>query len=309
MADSSRHNLSYVQESTYGVTPTSNPTFTDLRHTSVTLGLTKGAKTSDELNPDRQIRDHRHGIRSVSGDVGFELSYESFDDMLEAMAQGTWTADVLKAGTTRRSFSVLRHFSDIADGAAKPYQLFTGCEVNSFNLTVNAEDPVTGTFSLLGKDLSPLQNLTAFGTPTFSSPTTTEMFDGFTGFVKENGVTIATVTEITLSWDNGLEPRYSVFSDSTSQHGNGRSNLTGSIGAYFDDSSLIEKFLDETVSSLEFELEDPAGNKYTFLVPKIKYTGGQADATGQSNIQTNLPFQAIFDSTEATNIKITRTDA
>jgi hypothetical protein len=308
MSDSSRHNLYYVAESTYGTTPTASPAFLDLRHTACSLGLTKTTAVSEELHQDRQIRDFRHGTKNVAGDVGLELSYGSFDAILEAILGGTWATDILKAGTTRRSFSLLRHFSDLASGD-KPYHLFTGCEFNTLSLTVPASGIVTGSIGVLGKGMSPLADLSALTTPTTGDPTTTEPFDSFTGTVTEGGSGIAIVTEISLNLDNGLAARYAIGSAETLQPSIGRSNLTGSITAFFEDATLLEKFLNETESALVFTLLDPAGNSYTVTLPRIKYTGGQPDVSGQGAITLSLPFQAIRDSSEASNIKIVRAAA
>lgn len=302
---SARHNAYYVPETTYGVTPVTDPAFIDFRHTGFTLAVTKNSAVSEELHSDRQIKDFRHGTRAVGGDLSIELSATSFDDFLEAGLLGTWTADVLLAGVTRRSFSVLRHFTDQI-AADKPYHLFTGCEVDTFSLSVPADGIVTGAFGMVGQNETLNQDLSALGTPTFGDPTTTEVFDSFTGTVKEGGAVIAIISEIALSLSNGIATRYAVGSDETLEPSIGRSNLTGSITAYFEDAALLEKFLNETTTSLEFTLTDKAGNSYTFLVPKIKYTGGQPDATGEDSIPLSLPFQAIFDETAASNIKITR---
>ena len=128
IATGSRHNLSYILESTFGTTP-SSPGFTPIRHTGTTMGLTKEALESEELREDRQIAHFRHGNKSVSGDINFELSYGGLDALLEAVMCGTWATDVLKAGTTRRSFTLERHHQDIGK-----YLRSTGCQFNAFSI-------------------------------------------------------------------------------------------------------------------------------------------------------------------------------
>lgn len=306
MSDSARHNLFYLLESVFGTTPSSSPEFKPLRHTGTTIGTSKGTNLSEELHADRQIRDFRHGTKTVAGDVNFEFSHGSFDGLLEAVLLGTWTNDVLKAGTVRRSMTLLRQFTDQVAGD-KPYHLFKGCELNTLNLSVVAENIVTGSFGVMGKTPDVQGDLTSLGVPTFASDSTTEPFDAFTGTIKEGEVASGIITELNLSLTNNLESRFVIGEDSTLEHSIGRSNITGSINAYFQNATLLEKFLNETESSIEFTLTDPANNSYTILLPKIKYTGGQPDVSGQGSIPINLPFQAIYDATEASNIKVTRT--
>ena len=116
MANGSRHSMRYVAESTYGQTP-ATPAFKPIRHTGTTLGLSKESLQSEEIRSDRQIADFRHGAYQVGGDINIELSYGSFDKLLEAVLCGTWQIDSpaagtdrLKAGTVRRSFTIERFF-------------------------------------------------------------------------------------------------------------------------------------------------------------------------------------------------------
>jgi len=305
MADSSRHNLFFVPETTYGVTPAVDPSFADVRHTGTTLAITKESFQSEELHADRQIRDFRHGVRAVAGDVSFELSSSSFDDLLEGTFMGSWAGNVLKAGVTRRSFSLLRQFTDLT-ASDKPFHLFKGVELNTFSLSVPASGIVTGSFASIGQNMEINSDMTAYGTPTYGTPDTTAPFDSFTGTITEGGIAIGIVTEISLSLENGLAPRNVIGSDETIRPTIGRSNLTGNMTAYFENSVLLEKFLNETESSLTFTLADAAGNSLQFDIPKIVYNGGQPDVSGQGAITLSLPFQALYDSIDESQIVITR---
>lgn len=312
MANGSRHSMRYVAEATYGTTP-ATPAFKPIRHTGTTLGLSKESLQSEELRDDRQIADFRHGAYQVGGDINIELSYGSFDGLLEAVLLGTWAVDGggtgidrLKAGVVRRSFTVERYFGDILS-ADKPYHRFTGVEFNTMSLAINANAMITGSFGVLGQNMS---TGTAIITgATYASPTTTSPLDSFTGTLSEAGTPIAVITEISLSLENSLEARFVVGSKQSIRPSIGRSNVTGQVTAYFENSALLDKFINETESSIEFELPDGAGNKYTFTLPRIKYTGGQPDVDGEGPITLSMPFQALLDATTGTNIIIDRQDA
>lgn len=309
MADGALHALYFIPESSYGVLP-ATPAWDKQRITGTTLGLSKNTLQSEEVRDDRQIGDTRHGSRNVSGEVQGELSYGTWDAFLEALFGGTWTVDTpavgtdqLKAGTVRRSFSGLRHFTDLP-GGQKPYFLYTGLEVNTLAMTVAADANVTTVFGLIGKDQT-IDSAEPTGS-TYNPATTTKVIDSFTGTIKEGGTTIGIVTEVTLSAENGIEPRYVVGSKTTIRPSISRFNVTGQVTAYFESTALLEKFIDETDSDLEFNLTDVAGNNYRFFLPRIVYTGGQPDVQGDGPITLAMPFTANYDATSETNILIER---
>jgi hypothetical protein len=294
-----------VAETAYGVTP-ATPTFKPIRHTQTTLALSKEAIQSEELRSDRQITDYRQGARQVGGDISFELSYGSFDDILEALTLGTWAGNVLKAGVTRRSFTIERLFADLAP-ADNPYHRFTGVEFNTLALAINANAMITGTIGVLGQDAGVASAIIAGSS--VAAPSTTSPLDSFTGSLKESGQAIAVITEIALNLDNGLAARFVVGSKTSIRPSIGRSNVSGTVTAYFENSNLLNKFINEIESSIEFTLPDGAGNSYTILMPRIKYTGGQPDVTGEGPITLAMPFQALLHSPSGTQLQITRTPA
>lgn len=312
MANGSRHSMRYVPEVAYGVTP-ATPAFKPIRHTGTTLGLSKEALQSEEIRDDRQIADFRHGAYQTAGDINVELSYGSFDELLEAVLCGSWATDTpaagtdqLKAGTTRRSFTVERFFGDM-ESAQKPYHRFTGVEFNTLALQITANAMITATFGVLGQNFATAS--AAITGATYAAATTTSPLDSFTGTLNENGSLIAVITEIQLNIENGLEARYVVGSKASIRPSIGRSNVSGTITAYFEDSVLLDKFINETESDIEFTLPDGAGNQLKFILPRIKYNGGQPDVQGEGPITLSMPFQALLDATTGTNLIIERTPA
>lgn len=298
IATGSRHNLAYVLETTFGTTPT-NPSFTPIRHTGTTLGLSKDSIESEELREDRQVAHYRHGNKSVTGDVNFELSYGGLDDLLQATLCGTWAADVLLAGTTRRSFTVERHHQDISK-----FLRSTGCQFNTMSLSVAPNSMVTGSFGIIGSGFS--SSGTALSGATYSAETTTAPFDSFTGAITEGGSSIAIITALELNIDNGMEALYVVGSSDTLLPSIGKSMVTGSVTAYFEDTVLMDKFVNETTSALQFTLTDALGNDYIVLLPKVKYNSGNPEVSGPGAITLTLDFVSLFNSASDKQIKITR---
>ncbi|WBA79553.1 phage tail tube protein [Endozoicomonas sp. GU-1] len=297
IATGARHSMAYVAESAYGQTP-ATPAFNPIRHTSTSLALTKETIQSEELRDDRQLAAFKHGNKQVGGDISFEFSHDSFDDFLEAALCGTWASDELKTGVTRRSFTVERHFSDIGQ-----YHRFSGVELNGFTLSVAPNAMVTGTFTTVGKGLATAT--TPITGATYADASTTAPFDSFSGALTVNGAASAVVTSVELTLENGLEVLFVIGSDETLQPSIGRSNLTGSMSVYLEDGSMIDRFINETETELAFTLAGDGGS-YTFTLPRIKFGSGAPEVSGTGPVVLNMDFQALFDATEQTNLKIER---
>lgn len=89
-ADTSLVQVGYIEEVTFGTTP--GGTFQELRLTGESLGEKIETKVSDELRADRQVPDIVKTDASSEGDIKFELSCETFDDILQGALFSTWTS-------------------------------------------------------------------------------------------------------------------------------------------------------------------------------------------------------------------------
>lgn len=306
MSNGSRHGLYLVPETAYGTTP-ATPAFDFYRHNTTTLAAVKNTLQSEEIRPNRQLADFRMGTQQGAGNVVSELAFGSFDKVIEALMLGTWDSDTVRIGTTRRSFSILRVFDDL-DGVApnnKKCQLFTGMEANTLSLAVTTEAINQITVGWVGKGMS-LSATPPVGA-TLGTPDDTAGMDSFTGTITEGGQSIAVITEIQINLENGIEPRYVVGSRNSIRPSLGVAQVSGQVTAYFEDSYLLEKYINEQTSNIEFTLTDgEGGNAYKFTLPKIKYTGGNTDVGGQGSITIVLPFTATYDGTSDTTMMITR---
>lgn len=289
--------VSYVEETTWGVTP-STPTMVKLPTTGCSIVLSKDTFQDETLRSDRRISDLRHGVQQSGGDTPFMFRYGDFDPIMQAALYGTWTADVLKDSITERSFTFEREFADIGE-----YGVFTGCNIGSFSISVDANAIVTGSYTVVGREAS------YSTTPLDASPTAisgNSPFDSFTGELKEGGSTIGVVASVELSVDNGVEPTNVVGSNLSARNVAGRSNVSGSLTVYYEDSTMLNKFINETESSLELTLGDGVSESYVIELPRIKYTGGDNSVSDEGVISMSMPFQALSDDSEDCTIKITR---
>jgi len=282
----------------------------NLRATDFGVQLSKDTFESDEIRSDRQTSDMRHGMKSVSGDVSVELSSGAFDDLIASAMFNPWPSDnSIEVGTAQQSLRLHRGFTDI-DVAHE----FGGCVVNSWSFSVSPDSMVTSTFSFTGKSMTIYDTVSA---SELSSPTdkaTNAPFDGFSGYIREanQGDSIGSaddlgiITSLDFSLENTLDSLNVVGYDTAQGLVEGRVAVSGTLNAYFDGNTLLNKFLNGTEAQIEFQVIDDLGNYLTFLIPRLKYSSGDVTVSGEGPIEVSFPFTALKDLTEGTTLRITR---
>lgn len=216
----------------------------------------------------------------------------------------------LKCSTGQSSFQIERQFTDI-----NQYQVFSGCTFNTMSLNVVPNSIVTGTASIVGKDMTTAQ--TPADATITAAPTGSPM-DAFNGEVLIQGGTggfltetaIAVITAIDFNLERGMDPTFVVGSDTTAGIVPGRNNVSGTITAFFENLDMYNLFLNETEASVKFQLkdgQDNSGEEYLeFHMPRVKFGTGNIPVDGEGAVTISMSFQALLDSTEGTNLIITR---
>ena len=136
----------------------------------------------------------------------------------------------------------------------------------------------------------------------------------FSGYFKEaqygsSLVTNTVVTGIDMTIANNLSPLQVLGQNKSVGMVDGRANITGTMTCYFQDSEMIDRFIEEETAIIEFQLSDVAGNTLTFNMPKVKYSGGDVPVSGEGPIILSMPFQALYDSVTGNSLTITRSAA
>ena len=305
-AQGSRSALRYVAESTFGTTPTT-PTFKELPIKTHSLTLTKERLQGNDIQADRMPRVDRHGNRSASGSIEVDLRKGDYDPFLESAFMSTFdTNDVIEIGTTPKYFSIEDAALDISE-----FRLFTGMTVTTANFSVAPNQMVNTTFEFVGKNMT--QNATTAstgGTPTAIS--TNAPFDSYNGTIFEGGTgtanEIGIVTSLEFSITNSFAPTFVIGSSTAPQLEFGRAVVEGTMTVYYENETIINKFLNETESEIQFEVDDPTGaNPYVFYMPRVKYNGADVPLANPQSRLITLPFVALYDSVEGTNLRLTRT--
>jgi hypothetical protein len=298
-AQGSRSSLSYIVESTFGTTPAGN--FTNLPFSTHSLNLTKDRVAGNDIQADRMPRVDRHGNRQVAGDIAVDLRDGDYDAFLESALLNTWATNVLKVGTTPKFFSVEDYAADIDQA-----RLFTGLAVSTMGISLAPNQMVTTTFGMVGKDMTigaveKTQDAASGAAP----------FDAYSGDISIGNVggatPVAIVTSLDFTLTNSFAPTFVIGDASAPSLEYGRAEVEGTLTAYFEDASLINRFLNETETEIEVSVDDPTGaNSYTFTFPRVKINSADVGVDGPTSRMISLSFVALYDATEGTNLKITR---
>ena len=295
----SRSSLSFITESTFGTTPAGN--FTNLPFSTHSLNLTKDVLSGTDIEADRMPRVNRQGNRQVGGDIVVDLRDGDYDVLLESAMLNTWATNVLKVGTTPKFLSIQDYAADI-DIARR----FTGCSVSTMGISLAPNQMVTTTFGMVGKDMTigaveKTQDAASGAAP----------FDAYSGDISIGNVggatPVAIVTSLDFTLTNSFAPTFVIGDASAPSLEYGRAEVEGTLTAYFEDASLINRFLNETETEIEVSVDDPTGaNSYTFTFPRVKINSADVGVDGPTSRMISLSFVALYDATEGTNLKITR---
>ena len=295
----SRSSLSFITESTFGTTPAGN--FTNLPFSTHSLNLTKDRVAGTDIQADRMARVDRHGNRQVNGDIVVDLRDGDFDAFLESAMLNTWATNVLKVGVTPKFFSIEDYASDIDQS-----RVFTGMSVSTMGISLAPNQMVTTTFGMVGKDMTMSATEKTQDAASGAAP-----FDAYSGDISIGNVggasAVAIVTALDFTLNNSYAPTFVIGDDSAPSLEYGRAEVEGTMTAYFEDAALIDRFLNETETEIEVSVNDPSGaNAYTFSFPRVKINSADVGVDGPTSRMISMSFVALYDSTEETNLKITR---
>jgi hypothetical protein len=298
-AQGSRSSLSFLTEVTFGTTPSGN--FKNLPFSTHSLNLTKDRVAGNDIQADRMPRVDRHGNRQVAGDIVVDLRDGDYDAFLESAMLNSWSTTTLKVGTTPKFFSIEDYAADIDQA-----RLFTGMSVSTMGISLAPNQMVTTTFGMVGKDMTISATQKVQDAASGAAP-----FDAYSGDIAIGNVASSSATALVVGLDftlnNSFAPTFVIGDSSAPSLEYGRAEIEGTFTAYFEDTALINRFLNETETELEVSVNDPTGlNAYSFLFPRIKINSADVGVDGPTSRIINMSFVALYDATENSNLVITR---
>lgn len=209
-------------------------------------------------------------------------------------------------GTTRYSYSIEREQTD-----ESLFKLFKGMRVGQMDLTVAAGEFVGGSFNFMGLDMAPGTATAAAGK---TAASTTEILSPVANVanIRAGGSPLAGtfIRSLNLSLNANLRASPAIGNLAPVKIGLGRFVVTGTMELYLEDNTFLDLYKAGTASSLDFKLEDNAGNAQIVTLPRIKFSGEESQSPGNDqDVIQSLPFQAILDPTLGKTVQIDRFNA
>lgn len=277
-----------IEEVTPGVTPTG--TWDTLRLTGNALTPTVNTQASDEITDTRLSQGSVATSIDIGGDLTAELSFGSFDQLLEAAFYGTWTSDVLSVGDTRRTFSIAKGYEDVG-----VYGVFKGAHVSTFALDIPSDGKITATFNMACLDYEDSETSIVVSP---NAPTTTPFLsNNNVGTILVNGQSlegVACVSAMTVNLDNSLQTQRCLGSDrlGPGAHIATEAAITGSITLAWSKRAweIWKNTFTRAPIAVVFPITDSLGNKYTFSFPAVEVDGELPNGGKRELIEVTLNY-------------------
>lgn len=224
------------------------------------------------------------------------------DDTLVDASETTVTVEyamhvaLLTVGTDLQTFTIEEGFTDVTE-----YKYSAGAKVATMSMSIQPDSVITGDFALQGQTYSGFSATPISGSTI--APPTTEVLDSYTGTLYFGSDMQCVITGLDFTLDNGLNRRYALMQKDACGIGTGRSNVSGTVNAYFPDSTLADKYDAEDTFDVRIQLEDLYENSYTFGWPKLKFNSDSFDVT-ENDVTESLGFMALGGDVDLTNMYV-----
>ena len=296
MSSGAKQLLQIAPETANGVTPTPFDRVS-VPFTSITLDQTASKETSNTITDTRLAAPSSITGLDVAGDLEAEFRYGTYDELISANAFNDWVDNVLTfGGTTKKSFSVLRGYSDV-----DVYQLFSGVHVNTWNISVPEQGLVTTTFGLMGKSRASSITLpTGTVTPDALNPAYSSISVGRILIDGNPTAGQACVTSFDFTWDNTMQVQRCLGDGldigaviETGAVGTG--SLTVAWSKLLGQDFYERQFKNQTVSLELYIRENPEDdeNSYTLNIPVAEITVALPSGGRDEILTSSLEFTVV----------------
>ena len=267
--------------------------------------ITDGFREGDIIVTTGFTNSENNGQFRVLSVSGTGIGIEETTLVTEGSAAGRdmdIVGERIDIGTTLTTMTIERAFIDITQ-----YQVFRGVAINNWQLSVQPERIIGGSWGLLGMSADPFSGTELDSTPT-AAPTNSPLA-AFEGTLYENETQIGIVTGVDLTLDNGRALEAVVGSRFSPDVFEGRANITGTATVMLQDATIFDKFINETETSMWLRMDDINATDFLNLVlPRVKYTGGAIDPPAEGPVIINMPFRALVSSVTGTSLSMQKSN-
>lgn len=193
-------------------------------------------------------------------------------------------------GTTLSSFKFEKIFEDLS----AIFAVEEGMSPNTLSMAMTSDQIVTCTMGFLGK--KEISGVATIGDGSNIAAATTTSFNAINHVeaILENRATYGAIG-FSMQMANNLRERLQIGTLGAVSIGLGSLDASGTLRSYFATQTHLDKYRNNTPSSLGLLFEDAAGNGYVIEFPRVKYSAGRAVNPGKSqDIIADLAWQAYM---------------
>jgi len=257
-------------------------------------------KSSQNLSDPGTIVGTRNPVQpflgniTVDGDIVVPVDVRAFGWWLRAMFGVPVTTEVedfyshvFKINDSQPSLVMEKQFRDLSE-----YSKFNGCKVSSFEMSFGGDGELTSTLGFMGSKES--LGDSPYDSDPVSIPFT--RFHNYQASIIEGGSGIADVVDGSISVDFGLDGDQYCIGDNGVRGSipEGIVSVSGNLKCLFDNTSLLEKAIAGTKSSLQIKFTH--GNySLAFSVGELIFERNTPGIDGPAGIMVELPWKAFYD--------------
>jgi hypothetical protein len=285
--------LALAYEAAYGQTPTL-PVGYNMPFNQSKIAIAQNLIDSTTITGRRDQAQPAPGNIDVSGSIVAPIDQIAAGFWLRAMfgnptttGSGDPYTHVFKTTNSQPSLVLEQQYPDIP-----AYEMFNGCKVNKFSFTYGGERELTANIDIIGAKRT-------VGAEPFAAALTDSSllkFSNFQGTIEEGGSQLAIVTEASLNADFGLDGNTYTIGGSGCRTDlpEGILQVSGNIKAFFADTVLLNKAVNNTKSSLEFTFTSGT-HSLQFFLEEVIFQQTSPGIESEKGITISLPFKAFCD--------------
>ena len=292
--------IGIIKETVAGQTP-ATPSLTSQRFASANFSLTKPELEDNSKADTRQKLFTKTGNKTVGGNIDGPLAHDNYDVLFESAMFNEFVTNELTMGDTTISLTIEEGQPDI-----NQFKIQRGCVVNGFTVNAPVDGLATVSFDILGRSQE-MVGTSVDADGAYDAQPFREPFVHCGGTLLENNTALGIVTDVNFSMTNNLSSLFTWGVCEVNDLIPARIDVTGTLSVLFADSTMYDKFIGDTQSSLSFEMDDGSGNTVKFDLPNIKYTGADMPVdAGSAQRVISMPFRGLQDQVSGSTVIITR---